>query len=63
MYYGLTHIENNFALKLIHLVAQCLKITNTVLFLKCILDLFSAFLLISTSDVRMSEGTFCPVEV
>ena len=27
-------IENNYVLKFIHLVAQCSKITNTVLFLK-----------------------------
>ena len=49
MYYGLKHgqitpnIENKFVLKLIHLVAQCSKITNTVLFLKRILHHFPAF--------------------
>ena len=36
------NIENKYVFKLIHLVAQCLKITNTVLFLKCILHHFFA---------------------
>ena len=40
MYYGLNqgqitpNTENKYVLKLIHLVAQCSKITNTLLFLK-----------------------------
>ena len=55
--------ENIYVLKLIYLVAQCSKITNTVLFLNHILHDFSAFLLLSLSNVRMSEGTFCRVEV
>ena len=36
------NIENKYVLKLIHFVAQCPKITNTVLFLKRILHHFSA---------------------
>ena len=36
-------MENKFVLKLIHLVAQCSKITNTVLLLKNLLHIFSAF--------------------
>ena len=69
MYYGLKQvqitqdIDNRYVLKLIHLVAQCSKITNTVLFLKRILHHFPAFFLLSISNVRMSEGTFCRVEV
>ena len=69
MYYGLKqghitpNIEHKYVLKVIHLVAQCSKITNTVLFLKRILHHFFRFLLLSTSNVRMSEGTFCRVEV
>ena len=49
MYYGLKqgqitpNIENKYVLKLIHLVAQCSKITNTVLFLKHILHHFPTF--------------------
>ena len=49
MYYGLKqgqitpNIENKYVLKLIHLVAQYSKITNTVLFLIRILHHFSAF--------------------
>ena len=49
MYYRLKqghitpNIENKYVLKAIHLVAQCSKITNTVLFLKRILHHFSAF--------------------
>ena len=35
-----SNIENKFVLKLIHLVAQCSRITNTMLFLKRI---FAAF--------------------
>ena len=57
------NIDNKYVLNLIHLVAQCSNITYTVLFLKRILHHFSAFLLLSTSNVRMSEGTFCRVEV
>ena len=57
------NIENKYVLKLTHLVAQCSKVTNTVLFLKRIFHQFSAFLLLDTSNVRMSEGTFCRVEV
>ena len=36
------NIENKYVLKLIHFVAQCPKIANTVLFLKRILYHFSA---------------------
>ena len=49
MYYWLKqgqitpNIENKYVLKLIHLVAQCSKITNKVLFLKRILHHFPAF--------------------
>ena len=49
MYYGLKqgqitpNIENKYVLKLIHLVAQSSKVTNTVLFLKRIFHQFSAF--------------------
>ena len=49
MYFGLKqgqitpNIKKLYVLKLIHLVAQCSKITNTVLFLKRILHDFSAF--------------------
>ena len=49
MYYGLKqgqiteNIDNKYVLKLIHLVAQCSKITNTVLFLSRILHIFFAF--------------------
>ena len=69
MYYGLKqgqinpNIENKYVLKLIYLVAQCSKITNTVLFLKGILHHFSAFCCFLLVIVRMSEGTFCRVEV
>ena len=70
MYYRLKqgqitqNIDNRFVLKLIHLVAQCSKVTNTVLFLKRILHHFPAFSsLLSSRNVRMSEGTFCRVEV
>ena len=69
MYYGLKqgqitpNIENKYVLKFIYSVVHCSKITNTVLFLKRILHHFPAFLLLSTSNVRMSEGTFCRVEV
>ena len=60
MYYGLKqgqitpNIENKYVLKLIHLVAQCSKVTNTVLFLKRIFHQFSA---ISCLLLVMSE---CP---
>ena len=39
------NIENKYVLKLIHLVAQCSEIINTVLFLKriFIFPLFAAF--------------------
>ena len=57
------NIEYKYAFKLIHLVVQCSKITNTVLFLEHILHDFFRFLSLSTSYVRMSEGTFCRVEV
>ena len=55
MFYGLNqgqitpNIENKFVLKLIHLVAQCSKITNTVLFLNVYyinFPLFCCFLLV-----------------
>ena len=48
-YYGLKqgqitqNIDNKYVLKLIYLVVQCSKITNTVLFLQRILHDFSAF--------------------
>ena len=66
MYYGLKqghitpNIENKYVLKLIHLVAQCSKITNTVSFLKRIVHHFPAFCCFL---LEMSEGTFCRVEV
>ena len=37
------NIEDKYVLKLIQLVAQCSKITNTVLFLKRIFHYFPAF--------------------
>ena len=49
MYYGLKqgqitpNFEEYYVLKLIHLVVQCSKITNTVLFLERILHHFFAF--------------------
>ena len=49
MYYWLKqgqitpNIENEYALRLIHLIAQCSKITNTVLLLNRILHHFHAF--------------------
>ena len=49
MYYGVKqgqitpNIENKCVSKLIHLVAQYSKITNTLLFLKRVLHRFSAF--------------------
>ena len=49
MYYGLKQgqitpkIENKYVLKLIHLVVQCSKIKNAVLFLKRILHNFPTF--------------------
>ena len=49
MYYGLKqgqitpNIENKYVLKIIQLVAQYSKITNTVLFLKHILHIFPLF--------------------
>ena len=69
MYYGLKqgqitqNIDNRYVLKLIYLVAQCSKITNIVLFLKRILHHFPRFFLLFTCNVRMSDGTFCRVEV
>ena len=57
------NIENKYVLKLIHEVAQCSNITNTVLFLKHVFYDFSTFLPLSTSNVRMSEGTFCRIVV
>ena len=69
MYYWLKqgqitpNIEDKYALKLIQLAAQCSMITNTVLFLKRIFHIFFLFLLLSTSNARMSEGTNCRVEV
>ena len=50
-------------LQLIYSVAQCSKITNTVLLLKHKSHDFSTFVQFSTSNVKMSEGTFCRVEV
>ena len=49
MYYGLKqgqitqNIENKYVFKLVHLVALCSKITNTVLFVKHKLHIFSTF--------------------
>ena len=49
MYFGLNqgqitqNIDNRYVLKLIHLVAQCSKITNTVLFQKRIFHHFPDF--------------------
>ena len=70
MYYGLkqgqitSNIEKKYVFKLIHLIALCSKITHTVLFLKRILHHFSAFCcFLQSSNVRMSEGTFCRVVV
>ena len=69
MYQGLKqgqitpNIENKYVLKFIHLEAQCSKIINTVLFQKRNITSILRFLLISVSSVRMSEGTFCRVEV
>ena len=57
------NIELKYVLKLIRRVAQCSKITNTVLLLKQIFHDFSAFEQLSISNVRMSEGTFCRVGV
>ena len=57
------NIKNKYVLKLIYFVVQCSKITNTLLFLKHKLHDFPAFLQFSNSNVRMSEGTFCHVEV
>ena len=62
VYYGLKqgkitqNIDNKFVSKLINLVAKCSKITYTC-------TSFFPFLLLSASNVRMSEGTFCHVEV
>ena len=53
------NIEKQYVLKLIHLVALCSKITNTVLFLKRTLHHFSAFCCFL---LVISEGTFCRVE-
>ena len=71
MYYGLKqgqitpNIDNKYVLKLISLVVQCSKITNKVFFVyfKNAFYIIFPFLLLSTSNVRMSEGTFCRVEV
>ena len=69
MYYELKqgqitpNIEKRYVLKHNHLVSQCSKLTNTVLLLTRILHHFFALLLLSTSNARMSEGTFCRVEV
>ena len=60
MFYGLNqgqitpNIENKFVLKLIRLVAQCSKITNTVLFLNVY---YINFLLFCCFLLVMSE---CP---
>ena len=43
--------------------AQRSKIIHTVFFSKTYITSFSRVLLLSTSNVRMSEGTFCRVEV
>ena len=50
-------------LKPIYSIAQCSMITNTVLFLKHILNDCPAFWQFSTRKVRISEGTFCHVDV
>ena len=69
MYYWLKqgqitlNIEDKYALTPIQLVAQCSKITNTSVISKTYISYFFHFLLLSTSNARMSEGTFCRVEV
>ena len=51
------------ALKYICLMTQCIKHSNTVLLQKCICHKFSAFMQVYDMIVKMSEGTFCRVEV
>ena len=69
MYYGLKqgqitpYIENKYVLKLIHLVAQFFKDYKYSVISKMYISLFFRYLLLSTSNIRMSEGTFCHVEV
>ena len=58
-----SNIENEHVLKLTYSVAQCSKITNTVLFLNHIFHDFYAFVQFSSSNVKLSEGTFCRVAV
>ena len=56
------NVLNNF--ELVKLVVQCLKHTNTLIFLKLKKKHdFPAFMLFSHTNVQMSEGTFCRVEV
>ena len=57
------NIEKLYILKIIYSVAQCSKITNTVLFINHIAYDFPAFVQFSTSNVRMSEGLFWRVAV
>ena len=59
-----SNIENIYVLKPIHSIAQCSMITNTVSFLKHILhDCPAKLWQVSARNVRMSEGTFCHVDV
>ena len=57
------NIGTKYVLKLILWVAQCSKITFTLLFLKHKNHDFVAFEQISIRNVIMSEGTFCRVGV
>ena len=74
VYYGLKQgqihlhvtpdIENKNVFKRIYLAAYCSNITNTGLSLKHIVHDFPLFFLsLSTSNVRISEGIFCHVDV
>ena len=69
MYHGLKQgqitpsIEYKYVLKLFHWVAQRSKFYKYSVISKTYIASFCRFLLLSTSNVRMSEGTFCRVEV
>ena len=59
-----SNIENKYVLKPIYSIAQCSMITNTVSFLEHILhDCPAKIWEFSARNVRMSEGTFCHVDV